>query len=88
MPIYIKLERSNEYVALLAKGKWELSYQIQELERWLIENSEDLVASHYIADIGFSIREQACGGGAILSPEAMSIMGKLGIKLYLSEYCE
>jgi hypothetical protein len=54
----------------------------------LFENPLNLMPSKYIADVGFSIRENACGGGAILSPEAMTIMGKLGIKLYLSEYGE
>nr|WP_283103828.1 hypothetical protein [Shewanella gelidii] len=72
----------------MSKGVWDLPTQIQELESWLFENSLNLPSSNYIADVGFSIRENACGGGAILSPKVMSIMGKLGIKLYLSEYGE
>ena len=88
MPIHIKVEQSNEKLAHLAKDHWELPIQIQELENWLLENPLNLTPSNYIADVGFSIRENACGGGAILSPKAMSIMGKLGIKLYLSEYGE
>ena len=88
MPIHIKLEQSNEKLAHLAKDHWELPIQIQELENWLLENPLNLTPSNYIADVGFSIRENACGGGAILSPKAMSIMGKLGVKLYLSEYGE
>ena len=88
MPIYIKYEQSNEKIAHLAKDHWELPIQIEELESWLFENPLDLSPSKYIADVGFSIRENACGGGAILSPEAMAIMGELDIKLYLSEYGE
>ena len=88
MPIYIKYEQSNEKIAHLAIDHWELPTQIKELESWLFENPLDLSPSKYIADVGFSIRENACGGGAILSPEAMAIMGELGIKLYLSEYGE
>lgn len=88
MPIYIKIEQSNEKLAHLAKGHWELPIQIQELESWLLENPLNLTPSTYIADVGFSIRQNACGGGAILSPEAMSIMSNLSIKLYLSEYGE
>ncbi len=88
MPIYIKTEGSTETITTLSKGVWDLPPQIQELESWLFENSSNLPPSSYIADIGFSARENACGGGAILSPKAMSIMGKLGIKLYLSEYGE
>lgn len=86
MPIYIKIDGSNETLADLAKDVWELPLQIQELEAWLSSTHNNLVPGKYIADIGFSVRENACGGGAILSPEAMFIMGKLGIKLYLSEY--
>ena len=88
MPIYIKHEESGEEIAHLAKEDWELPIQITALEHWLFENTLDLSPSKYIADVGFSIRENACGGGAILSPEAMAIMGELGIKLYLSEYGE
>ncbi|MEI8618808.1 hypothetical protein P4S63_21670 [Pseudoalteromonas sp. B193] len=62
------------------------SPQIKALESWLIGNPLNLLPSNYIVDIGFSVRENACGGGAILSPQAMAIMGQLGIKLYLSEY--
>ncbi|MBB1387410.1 hypothetical protein H5119_18045 [Pseudoalteromonas sp. SG45-5] len=88
MPIYIKFEESNKQVAHLAKEYWDLPTQITELEDWLFQNHFNLSPSKYIADVGFSIRENACGGGAILSPEAMTIMGVLGIKLYLSEYGE
>ena len=88
MPIYIKYEQSNDQIAHLAKEHWDLPVQIKELESWLFENPLNLTTSKYIAYVGFSIRENACGGGAILSPEAMAIMGKLGIKLYLSEYGE
>jgi hypothetical protein len=86
--IYIKHEESRDIIAHLAKEKWDLPIQIKELESWLFENPLNLKPSKYIVDVGFSIRENACGGGAILSPEAMAIMGKLGIKLYLSEYGE
>ncbi|MBO2672010.1 hypothetical protein [Shewanella algae] len=88
MPIYIKAEKSNERLAHLAKEDWDLPTQIKELEAWLFENPLNLTPSNYVADIGFSIRKNACGGGAILSPKAMAIMGNLGIKLYLSEYGE
>jgi len=86
VPIYIYAEGSKEKLARIAKGVWDLPTQITELEKWLYENPLNLSPANYIADLGFSIRENACGGGAILSPKAMSIMGGLGIKLYLSEY--
>ncbi|MED5240131.1 MAG: hypothetical protein VX379_11195 [Pseudomonadota bacterium] len=86
MPIYIKRESDNVNIAKLAAGDWELPSQIRCLEEWLVEQEESLPPADYIADIGFSMRENALGGGAILSVRAMSIMAKLGIKLYLSEY--
>lgn len=86
MSIYVKRESDNENIAWIAKGDWELPAQIESLENWLIENKNKLPSSSYIADVGFSMRENACGGGAILTVRAMSIMAKLGIKLYLSEY--
>ena len=86
MSIYVKRESDNECIAKLAKDEWELPFQIVVLERWLIDNEELISSGDYIADIGFSMRKNACGGGAILSVQAMRIMSKIGIKLYLSEY--
>jgi len=88
VPIYVKVDGSGEKLAHLAEGDWELPSQIEALEFWLLTNPLNLAPAKYIADLGFTVRENACGGGAILSPEAMSIMGRLGIKLYLSEYGE
>ena len=88
MPIYIKHEESNATITRIAEDSWSLPEQIEALEVWLHQNQEKLEPSAYIVDIGFSIRENACGGGAILSPYSMAIMGKLGMKLYLSEYAD
>lgn len=82
MPFYIKVDGSGEKLAHLAVGDWELPSQIEILELWLLTNPFNLVPAKYIAVLGFTVRENACGGGAILSPNAMSIMGRLGIKLY------
>lgn len=86
MAIYIKRESENEIIARLAQDDWELPSQIKILEQWLMENEELIVPSSYIADIGFTMRKNACGGGAILSVQAMSIMATLGFQLYFSEY--
>lgn len=88
MQIYIKHEESNTTITQIADGSWSLPEQIEALEVWLHQNQEKLEPSAYIVDVGFSIRENACGGGAILSPYSMAIMGKLGMKLYLSEYAD
>ena len=70
----------------ICKGEWEMPKQVEALEAWLKENSTKLPKGNYVADIGFSPREGALGGGAILSPESMGIMATIGMSLYLSEY--
>ncbi len=76
----------GEKFAHLSDNDWELPSQIETLEAWLKENLDNLNSGTYVADLGFSPREGACGGGGVLSVEAMSIMVKLGITLFLSEY--
>ncbi len=70
----------------LCEGKWEMPEQIEALEKWLKDNKNKLKPGKYIADIGYSPREGACGGGSVLTTEAMEIMVKMGMDLYLSEY--
>ncbi len=86
MPISIYSEDSSASIAVICEDEWELPSQIDFLEKWLEENQFKLPPGKYIADVGFDIRRDACGGGAALSSESMSIMAKLGIDLYLSEY--
>jgi hypothetical protein len=45
-----------------------------------------LEPNKYIADIGFNVRKDASGGGAVLSSQSMSILGKIGMDIYFSEY--
>lgn len=40
----------------------------------------------YVADIGFDIRKDAAGGGAVMCSESMRIMGDIGMEIYFSEY--
>ena len=42
----------------------------------------------WIADVGFSPRVDACGGGPILKVELMQKCVDLNIEIYLSEYTE
>ena len=88
MPINIYNKVDSAKVAWLCDDDWELPSQIDSLEKWLRDNHSELTPGKYIADIGFDIRKDACGGGAVFSSESMSIMAKLGIDLYLSEYPE
>ena len=72
----------------LCDGEWEMPAQIESLEKWLIENQNKLPKGSYVADIGFSPKPSAAGGGTVLTTQAMSIMVSIGMELYLSEYPE
>jgi hypothetical protein len=71
--IYIKCNKSNTIVTTLAKNSWDLPSQVEELEKWLFGAAQELLPSEYTADIGFSIRENACGGGAIIYQKRCSL---------------
>jgi hypothetical protein len=88
MPISITriINGSVEKIAWLCDGEWELPRQIDELKKWLLENRTKLNKGNYVADVGYSPREDACGGGAVLSIQAMRIMVAVDMELYLSEY--
>jgi hypothetical protein len=72
----------------LCDDEWEMPTQIEALENWLIENQDKLSKGSYVADIGFSPRPGAAGGGAVLTKQTMEIMVSIGMELCLSEYPE
>ena len=78
--------QDNETVAWLCDGCWRLPEQGETLEAWLAEHGDGLPAGEYRADIGFSQRDDACGGGAAFSPVALRRMADLNMALWLSEY--
>ena len=88
MPINIYSQEPDdpERVAWLCDDNWRLPDQAEALEVWLVENRAALKPGRYIADIGFTPREDAFGGGAAISPEMMRTMADLGMSLFLSEY--
>lgn len=87
MPIHIyRDDASRERIVWLCDDNWRLPDQARALEDWLVGMREMLEPGGYIADIGFSPREDALGGGAALSPGMMRTMADLGITLFLSEY--
>lgn len=90
MPINIYLVTSgaedNESIAWLCDENWRLPDQVAALDTWLTQTSSTLTPGEYVADIGFSLREDASGGGASISPEMMRSMADLGMSLFLSEY--
>ena len=78
-------EKGNE-IDHLCEDEWEMPKQIEVLDKWLKEQNGKIKPGNYIADIGYSPREGALGGGTVLTTEAMGIMVKIGMDLYLSEY--
>jgi hypothetical protein len=78
--------QKNETIARLCDGNWRLPDQAGALEAWLAKNRATLQSGRYVADIGFTPRRDALGGGAAFSPETMRTMADLGIALFLSEY--
>ena len=87
MPISIyRDDDSRAEIASLCDDDWGLPSQVTALEAWLTQSAAAVGAARYIADIGFSVRADATGGGAALSPEMMRRMADLGITLFLSEY--
>ena len=91
MPIRIDkhpADKPREEVAWLCDGKWGLPEQIHFLQKWLKKNHKKLEKGPYVADIGFSPRPDAAGGGAVLTVEAMRVMAAIDMELHLSEYPE
>ena len=78
-------EKKNE-IAYLCNDIWEMPGQIKYLETWLKENKDKIKSGKYIADIGFSPRGGAAGGGVAISTDVMQHMVNIGMDLYLSEY--
>ena len=70
----------------LCEDEWEMPRQIEALEQWLFENQDIIKSGSYAADIGYSPREGAAGGGVTLSLKAMKVMVEIGMVLHLSEY--
>ena len=87
MPIVIYSRKNpRKDLAWLYGGEWVLPAQVYALEAWLDENKRKIKKGSYVADIGFSVRKDAGGGGSALSPEMMHTMAAIGITLFLSEY--
>jgi hypothetical protein len=87
MPVNIYADDdSKTEVAWLCDDNWDLATQVSALEAWLQESKAKISPARYIADIGFSVRPDATGGGAAIAPEMMRCMADLGISLFLSEY--
>jgi hypothetical protein len=87
MPIIIYPEdHSVDEIATLCDGVWSLTKQLDALQQWLSRNKNMLNGNKMIADIGFSLREDAAQGGAVLAADRMKQFADNNIDIYFSEY--
>tara|TARA_R110002051_G_scaffold127873_1_gene201492 strand:+ start:11926 stop:12198 length:273 start_codon:yes stop_codon:yes gene_type:complete len=86
MSINIYKEENLETIKYLCDEDWDLPTQMGELEKWLNKEGRKLPKGKYVADIGFGIRKNASGGGAVLSSEMINILSEIGMEIYFSEY--
>ncbi|GAB3328581.1 hypothetical protein GCM10027429_03710 [Marivirga atlantica] len=86
MPIKIYVKNSAKELDWLCNDIWDLATQLDVLERWLTNKGQRLSHDEYVADIGFNSRSLSSGGGGVLSTNSMSIMSKIGMCIYFSEY--
>ena len=56
------------------------------LEKWLQRPDLKVTPGDLVADVGFSLRKDAGGGGPVVSCAMMRQMLALDMALYLSEY--
>jgi len=85
VPIHIYKENFKT-IEHIAKNDWDLPTQIFELEKWLENKGKKISKGKYVADIGFEVRKDASGGGAILNSEMIKTLNEIGMEIYFSEY--
>ena len=67
--------------------QWDLREQVEALEAWLTEHATKLdPIESWVADIGFSHRDDALGGGPPISRRLMQMCLDSNLEIYLSEY--
>jgi len=86
MSINIYKEENFETIKYLSENDWDLPTQMEELEKWLEKEGKKLPKGKYVADIGFGIRNDTSGGGAILNSKTIKILNDIGMEIYFSEY--
>jgi hypothetical protein len=78
-------DSSENYITI--SEEWVLRPQVETLEQWLQHHIHELDPSfEWIADIGFSPRSNACGGGPPLTRNLMGMCLAANMEIYLSEY--
>jgi len=86
VPIHLYTEKDRISLKELHVEDWDLPTQLDKLERWVLANRSSLNNGPYVADIDFMVRDDAGGGGAVLSHETMKVFVEIELSLYFSEY--
>lgn len=89
MPIIIRrlANQQCESHAEVAPDSWDLRTQIEALEEWMSVNGGSLDASSsWIADVGFTMRLDATGGGPPITKRLMRACVAANMEIFLSEY--
>jgi len=86
VPINLYFEKDMVTFEGLQVDDWDLPTQLDKLEQWVLANWRSMNNGPYVADIGLMVRENACGGGAVLAHETMKIMADIKLSIHFSEY--
>jgi len=89
MPVVIRCVVDDRFKnhTEVAADSWDLRTQIEALEEWLSANSNELDPSNqWVADVGFTVRSDATGGGPPISRKLMEMCVSSNLEIYLSEY--
>ena len=89
MPVIIRqiVEDRFQNHSDIAARSWDLRTQIEALEEWLEANPEALdPSSRWVADVGFTVRLDATGGGPPITRKLMQMCVSSNLEIYLSEY--
>ena len=89
MPVVIRqiVEDGTKNHSDVAADSWDLRTQIEALEEWLSDSPGQLDPSYrWIADVGFTVRMDATGGGPPISRKLMEMSVASNLEIWLSEY--
>ncbi len=89
MPIVVRkiVEDQYETHLVIADNMWDLREQVEALEAWLGANANSLDEQcQWVADIGFTPREDARGGGPPITCKLMQMCLEANLDIYLSQY--
>ena len=89
MPVIIRriIDDGFKNHAEVAAGEWDLRKQIEALEQWLLAHGSELdTLSQWVADVGFTVRPNATGGGPPIGRKLMQMCVASNLEIYLSEY--